>query len=359
MFGVSIGATAWAQTHIQSYQLEKLSFAFSSSKTVADRCLVWYPLQEDQKPTVRYREDGSPFLVVRISARTTESCRYDVGPKEIIREVSDDGQTAVFEVTVRPPVTLAEARGSNFRDQLVFEAPVRRLEGEGFFEFFSRSEVHFESRLTTFITTNPAFADESARVFPIFGGNIGVPVPYVPGLIFGFAMFQNLGNFVAAEDLAIQFSEVAFELKYQFRGPESQGRWSVLPVVDFRSRNIFQTSEERPFIVGSASVPGVGVDLRWFPWAAFSTSRSTLSRIGIDGGLRYYPFAKLDSRPFKALIWDALLQYRLGDKWAVGLGYSSLSQSVDFRDSGLPLITENAKGFLLRLSLVPFEGAAR
>jgi len=254
-------------------------------------------------------------------------------------------------------VTIAEAKGPNFRDQLVFEAPVKRLEGKGFFDFFARSEVHFETRLTTFSTTNPAFADETARVFPVFGGNIGVPFPYVPGLILGFAMYQNLGNFVASENLAIQFSEVAFELKYQFRGPESQGRWSVLPVLDFRSRNIFQTSDERPFIVGSASVPGAGLDLRWFPWAAFSSERSFGSRLGLEGGVRYYPFAKLDNRPFKALIWDALLQYRLSDKWALGAGYSSLSQSVDFSEEGLPKITEEAKGFMLRLSLVPFEGA--
>ena len=359
LFALLLPEISRSQTHAQKYQVEKLSFQYrSNNNKKGSRCLYWYPLSESKDRPLEYNKAGQPFIRVQVRAKVNADCKVTAGPAPSIKVVPSSNDTLMlFDVVVKPPVSTFTVDGPNFRDELVFDAPLTKFEEMSFFKFFKKSRVQFELRFASLKTDNPLFTDATVPMFPVFGGNIGVPFPFVNNLIMGYSMFQNLDNIKNSTPYKAQFSEFTFDLKYAFSGKEIWGRPYVAPVVDFRGRNIYQLNSDaalRPFVIGSVAMPGFGVDASWFPVGAFKPFTNWAARIGIDLSYRMYTGGKISGRAFNASILDAGLNYRLGKKWALGGGYSKTTQSAAFPELSTGKINESITNFFVRLILIPY-----
>lgn len=359
---------AHSQVNIQRYQVERVSFQYRTNNNTDNRCLKWFPLSKKEKYTLQYDEKGEPFLIINIRARTEGDCTYSFSPMELVSEVPSASQNQVFyDVKVIPPVTVVKVEGPNFQDDLVIEAPIKKFEDLGFFSFFAKSQVYFETRYMQISTQNPD-ALESADVkfgkiplFPVFGGFLALPLPYLTGVFVGFGMTQNLGNFVPQGTVPVQLSEMAFDLRYSWTGRESWGRPTFALVGDYRGRNLYQaapTAELKPFLSGAVTIVGAGADLVWFWGGTLAPFDSFWSRFGTRLMGRYYPQFTLGGRPLSGFLGDVSLDYRISKKWAVGLGYSLATTTFQTPDlveiDGISSIRETFSAYFLRLSLVPF-----
>ena len=366
--GLVLCFQATAQVNVQKYKISRLSFQFRSNNNTNTRCLFWFPLEADEQPRVRYTDQGEPFLKVQVRARVTGECALKLSPPETIvasKDVDDaDPDIRFFDVVVNPLLATAQVVGPNFKDELIFEAPIERLESIGFFNFFSKSKLFFESRYSTLKTSNPRFPDTKANVFPVVGGAISVPFPWVPSLFAGYSMYQSLGNLVASDSVNVQLSEFTFDLRYQWRGPESWGRPAIVPlVIDYRGRNLYQpglSDADRPFVIGSFAMIGFGAEASWYFGALMAPWTSWVSRLGVDAATRFYVGGKISGRKTTAMIFDGGLSYRLGSKWAVGAGYNLTTQRTDFPELAAGYVSEPMSSFFLRLQLVPhLEGKSK
>ena len=353
---------ALAQINAQKFSIKSFGFQYRSTNTSQNRCLFWYPLSKSFKPLISYTKHGDPYIKVRVRAQMAPDCAIDVSPKDSVRFTppKPGSNIAYFDVIVRPPVTVVRVDGATFKDELLFDAPTEKFEDINFFSFFRKSKVSFETRYAQLSTNNINFPGYKVPVFPVFGGNIGVPFPWINDLVLGFSMFQNLGN-LRSKKSPVQFSEFAFDLRYNFTGKESWGRPTLAPVVDYRGRNIYQTGEtstNRPFVIGSLVLFGAGVDASWYFGGAIAGWDSPFSRIGLDVSTRYYFGGKISGQATAANLIDGALMYRVSKKWAIGGGYSVTTQSATFASAttgGSAIkVTEKISNAFFRLSLIPY-----
>mgnify|MGYP000970503622 CR=1 FL=1 len=361
---MAFAAPVAAQTHLQKFSIDKLSFQYRSVETPKlPRCLHWNPLDSDAAPTtLQYDQEGRPFLKVPITAlQSSPNCAIRVVGEGLDEIPAGEGPgERRFIATVRPPVSVLKVEGPGFRDDLIFEAPLRSFTSSNFFEFFGRSKVYFESRYASFNTNNPDRPlDSPVVLLPVFGGNIALPVPAVSFLFVGFSMFQNLGSLIPNADVGLQYSEFAFDLRAIYRGSESWGAPTIGLMGEFRGRNVYQIGAQRSFVIAAAALPYAGFEASWFPFGAFLDWNHWLSRLGVEVAGHLALQRQLAGRPFRSDFYEGLLQYRLSSKWALGVGYSLIRQSADFSDAGFGSIEETAKNYFLRLSLLPRASESR
>lgn len=369
-----------AQVDLQKNSIDSVVLKFVTNRPSTNRCLLWFPFDSNKKPVTEFDENGLPYARVRLQARVRgKDCNVSFRPQESMKLLKTVGNDMFFEVIVRPPTTVIDFNGffngPDFRDQLIFEAASDSLEEIDFFTFFRKSKVYFETRYASFTTNNmPQGKILDVHMTPVFGGKIGVPVPWIDKLIVDFSMFQNLGNVTANKDIGLQYSEFSFGLNYLWSGKETWGRPQVIPSVEYRGRNLYQTfvnstiyPNGKPYLVGQVNSPRVGLDMSWFPGGAFYSWEKWMSRIGLDVSLRYAVGAKIPltasttgrvtAASLKSLMYDVGFQYRLTRKWALGAGYSKTNNSFTYL-SGKPS-KENNTNYYVRLLLVPYivEGA--
>jgi len=306
---------------------------------------------------VQFDNLRNPFLSVKLEAKLLQNCRFKVSPSNVIQFGGIQDRVAEFNVTVRPPATIVRVEAGGFQDELIIEAPLKKLDNIALFEFFRRTQVIFDLR---YMNLSTDFTDPltTVQMFPIFGGKISVPI--WNNLLVGYSMYQNLTNLRGSDGLSVQYSEFAIELKYDFSLASSWGSPNISPVVDYRGRNVYQVATTRSFILGSTALPGGGIDFSWYFASLFSQRQQWYTRFGIDAGLRYYG-GRIANNPYKNLMWEAVLNYRLARKWAVGVGYSAATRTADFDSiaAGERRISEPLTSFLFKVSLVPSSSRSR
>ncbi len=362
-------SVANSQTQIQKYQVEKVSFQYKTNYKGDDRCLKWFPLSPKEKYPLQYDEKGEPYLMVSLKARVEGDCAVNFEPAELVQESpSLNPNHLSFTVRVVPPVTLIKVEGPNFKDDLVIEAPLKKFEDLGFFTFFSKSHVHFETRYSQLITDNPEAVSNSAvlngkiPLIPVFGGFLALPFPYIPGVFAGFGMYQSLGNFLNQGTVPIQMSEIAFDLRYSWTGQESWGRPTFALVGDYRGKNLYQralSESDKPFLSGAITLAGFGTDISWFFGGVMAPWESFWSRFGTRVAWRLYLPYNLGGTQVSGNLIDVCLDYRISDKWAVGLGYSRAGTSLISPLLENATINESMTSYFFRLSLVPFIKTAK
>jgi hypothetical protein len=293
-----------------------------------------------------------------VTANTLENCMVQFSDPNAVRLINQSKQKRVYEFDVRPPLTVISATSGSHRDDLIFEAPVQQTEHQGRFAFIRNSELSFLGMSSWLDSSRRGSTTATAGVFPVFGGTLGVPIPYVPNTVFTFSMFQNLGNLLQSSNSSrTQISETSFGVKYNFKGSEQDGRWKIAPAFEFRSRNIYQTSAERPFILGSILVPLIGLDTQWFPGALGAPWSGVWSRFGLDLQLRWIAGVKVQNNSHSTLGLQTGFLYRVTKKWALGAGWHYVQSKQDVEDLSLSEIvpvSETSSSFYLKLSLLPF-----
>jgi hypothetical protein len=382
LLSLRVATPALAQVDLQKYEIYKLVLKYVTDKPSTNRCLLWFPFKDVYSPVTEFDEDGRPFTRAQLRARVRgKDCNVSYKPQEMMRLVKQEKNDLYFEVIVRPPVTVIEFNGfyngPDFRDQLIFEAQSDALAELDFFTFFRKSKVFFEARDARLTTTNTKIFDGTVNLAPVFGGKIGVPFPWVPGLVADFSMFQNLGNLTPNKDIRAQYSEYSFGLSYLWSGREVWGRPQIQGGFDFRGRNLYQTyftQTSKPLLIGSAIMPGIGLETSWFPGGSFLPWEDSLSRWGFELAYKYSFLGKIPVskdgailyRPLQASILEMGLQFRLSRKWSIGGGYSIISQSMQYPretvEAGQALdfhVKESLKNYYIRLVLTPYivEGA--
>lgn len=347
---------ARAQTDLQKFALDQVSFQYrSDNDDPRRRCLVWYPLSSD-RPSVQYDDNGSPFLVLRVKARSRKNCSVKFSPANVITEVEDSEAAnrgdRLFDVVVRPPVAAARADGPDFHDDLIFEAPLRKFGDLSFFDFFRRSRVYFESRYASLSTDNTVNPIAPQKVFPVFGGSLSFPMPFVPFIFLGYSMFQNLGNFAGKQDNPVQYSEFSFDARLVWGGPRAWGSPYASLAGEYRGRSVYQLSEKnRSFLIGASSLPGWSVEFGAYPGNLFVPGTHWVSRLGFDVALRGSLSAGAQ-QSYKSSLVEGALNYRFSPKWAVGVGYSKIAQEADFTSRGIGIVHEGVSQVFLRLTLL-------
>lgn len=342
-------SAGWAQTDIHKYSLQRLSFQFTSNNLTNERCLQWLPLSEDaEHPTLEYDGQGRPFLRANLRARVEGNCRIKVENPEQLKFIGREGSVATFEARVEPPASVFVVNGPNFRDEVLVEAPIRRLNEASFLQVFKRSRATFETRYMSIKTNNPV-TKKNAKVFPVVGGQFGFPI--FSFFHVGFSIFQNFGNFVGAKDVDVQYSEFAFDARFLYHPFSRQKeRLSLALVGDYRGRNVYQTGSVRPFIIGSVAIPGFGLDVNSYP---FATASSGWSKVGIDFSTRFYMGGNVGGRPYSSYLFDTAINYKIHRKWALGFGYAYVTQSASFTGLTVAKVQERMDSFFLRLSIIP------
>lgn len=354
LFGILFESTdASAQVGVKRFYLDELSFEYVSKSK--NSCVKWLGL-EDNRPSIKTDDKEAPYVIAEVRAELAEGCElvFSGIPKPKVKK-SSDGAT-VFEVEVKPPVTIAVAKGANTNEQLLFEAPIEGLQGLTFFNVFNRSRVHFDLSTVQF-KTNKSDADPSKSwVLPVFGGGIVVPVPWIDWLYGGFSLYHNLGSWVTQDGLDTNFTEVTFELRYVWTGSAAIGSPFLSGVMEYRGRNIFQLGTDRVYVIGGSSQYNIGFDASTNFGGLISSRDSFFGRMGLETEFRYKLPSTAAGGAFNA--WHTLvgLRYQLAPKWQLGLGYKYLYQSLDQTDQSLgQLIKETGNFVQLRLSLVPAE----
>jgi hypothetical protein len=358
--------TSLAQVYVQKYRVEKLSFQYRSNNLSDTRCLKWFPLRADYKPPVEYTKKGEPYLTVQIKARIEDKCPLTLEQSARIKELpSPKVDQKIFQITLTPPVTVVSIEGPGFVDELVLEAPLREFEDVGFFKYFSKSQVYFDLKYLSLSTNNPTLDDDgffqpanrNSKLFPVLGGLLTLPLPWFENIFVGMGISQNLGTALPSQDIPTQLSEIAFDLRYSYTGKESRGRPSLSAILDFRGRNLYQTgtSEEKPFLLGSITLAGGGIDGAYYFWPI-----NWGPRLGISASSRFYPYGVVGGRRLSSYIIEGALNFRLDKKWALGFGYSrtfnyvSTPEYDDVGGAAQSFVSEPVTSYFLRLSLVPF-----
>ncbi len=343
-----------AQTDIHKFRLQEISFQYTSTLPGVGRCLQWLPLDEDNaRPTLEYDAQGNPFLRANVRARVSGDCRIKIENQSAMKILDREGEIASFEVRVLPPATRVVVSGKDFRDELLLEAPIKKIEETSFLTVFRRSRVAFETRYARLSTTN-SVAQKSATIFPVFGGVFVFPL--WGNFHSGFSIFNNLGNLSSNKLVDVQYSEFAFDVRYLFQ-PISRNPDSLLltPVLDYRGRNIYQTSFTRPFIIGSVALPGFGFDLQSFPFLSANGTSSKLRNLALDFSTRLYLGGRVGGRPYRAYLYDIAVGYKVNKKWALSLGYASLNQQATFSGVTATKVTEKMSSVFARISLIPYS----
>jgi len=357
---------SFARAPIRKHSLKSFSFQERSTttgkETSKDRCLVWKPVTTMPR-SLKYNQNDEPYFRITVEAETMGNCPMTFSPATdaVYTPPTKSNNIATLEVTVRPPLTIIRAQGPNFKDELVFDAPIEKIQDISFFDFFKKSNVNFDSRYTKISTNNPNFDNYTTQILPIFGGAITVPFPWLQEIQVGYSMYQNLGNLLG-NTRPVQYSEFSFDLRYVWLGPDSWGLPKITPLIDYRGRNIYQTindASERPFIIGSLSLVGVGSEFAWFFGRTLAAESSFISKFGIHASGRYYFNGKISNQKSTSYNWESALMYQLSEKWSLGAGYSRTHQTVELsaeNAGGNPFtIQEKVSNIFLRLSLFPFD----
>jgi hypothetical protein len=345
----------WAQVEIHKFSLQELSFEYIPRVSSQNRCLQWGDV-EDREPTIEYTAAGKMFLRAVVKARYAKPCPIRVEPSAGVK-VESDGDNLIFEFTVHPPLARYIVRGPNFEDEVILEAPVRRLEEANFFNFFKRSQSYFDTRYSVLKTDNTEViaSRRTQKVFPVVGGHISVPFPWWQNLLFGMEMYQNVSNVLGQSGSRVTYSELAFDMAFQWLGSERAGRPRVSLVADVRGRNNVQRSNSANLSLTFAFSPGVGMDAMWFP---LTSASPTWQKLGIEATGRFYPRTENNQRSYTSSLYGGGLIYRLDRKWALGLGYSQTRYTLDFSKNRLgglqSVVKEKIDTVFLRLHLMPY-----
>lgn len=360
-----ISSEAWPRIYSQKFELKKLGFQFRSNNNSEKKCLSWFPVNPEDTQKLKFTKAGDPYLLVAMRAKVVSvPCVVKFVPETSVEETQSpvEGERT-FLVRVTPPVTTVLVEGPDFKDELIFDAPVEKFEGVGFFSFFGRTQVLFDTRFSQLTTNNPDFSDYKSNVFPVFGGSLGVPFPWYNDVIFSYSLYQSLGNWAAGSGIPVELNEFAFGLRYRWLGKESWGRPSLSVVGDYRGRTTFQPGvdeADRPFVVGSYAMLGFGTEVSWYFGATLADWDSPWSRLGIDFLSRHYLSGTISGRDTTASLYEGILMYRLGKKWSLGAGVSKGSVKTNFEEIEQGSVTEGTLSYLVRFSLVPYiQGGSR
>jgi hypothetical protein len=355
LFALFIGGQAKAQTSLQRAYLESVGFEYVSQTQSAKRCVQWRDLV-NKNPQIRF-EGGNPFVVLELEARVEGDCPLKFANGESLNFVAGQGSIKIFRFKVSPPSASFLVSGPGFSDQLVFEALISRPEQLNFFKFFENSQTRFDLAYGTFSTTNrtvPVAADRSSKVFPIMSGLITVPFPWHPRLQFGFSMSQNLSNILPDSKVQFQFSEFTFDGRYSFLIGSSKGLLSL--IAELRGRNWYQLGSmenDPPFVVRSS--PGAGFGADYEGWVGNT-------RWGYSLSGRYGFRSAQDAKAKGEMRAGASANYKLNDKWAMGIGYRWTRLGVDFTNSaaqsGLGVLHEQSHLIGLSLMLITGRGGS-
>lgn len=338
-----VGA-AQAQMSLQRYYIESVGFEYVSQSENAKRCVQWRDLV-DKSPTLEY-ENGEPYVMLELEARVEGQCPLKFANGRSLDFVAGQGAVKIFRFRVTPPSTAFVVSGPGFTDQLIFEALVSRPTESSYFKFFEGSQTRFDLGYGIFKTNNAGVAENlrSTGMLPVVSGLITVPLPWSPRLQVGFSLSQNLSNFVAKEEVALQFSEFALDTRYLIGGP----RHTFSLVGEVRGRNWYQLKEPKGFVVRSS--PGFGLGLDYDGWVGDSKwGYSLTSRYGFR--------ATADASSRGEIRAGGSIHYKMAPKWAIGVGYRWTSLAVDFRQSATQSaygqLDEQSQIFNLTLHLLP------
>jgi hypothetical protein len=380
IFGFLNASMLFAQLDIHKFDLQEVSFVYIPRIAESRRCLQWGSL-EDKHPTLEYNSRGEVYLRARVTANLGKNCPVKAEPTSLVKlestsgnfiEVNDasslskvaegfkdDDGKFVFEFTVIPPISRFHVKGPGFDDDVLLEAPVKKTEEANFYSFFKRSQASFDTRYSVLKTDNTQVQanKRSLKVFPVLGGHLSIPLPWIKRFYFGLEMFQNLSNLLDQNDSQVTYSEVALEMGWQWLGKETSGRPRISLLLDARGRNNVQRSDSANLSLTFAFAPGAGIDAMWFPGVIMSRS-NFWQKLGVETNFRYYPASNNNQRSYESMIYAGGLMMRLDKKWALGLGYSQTDYTLDFRKNLLggtqPIVKESIQTIYLRLHLVPY-----
>jgi len=211
--------------------------------------------------------------------------------------------------------------------------------------------------MATLSTDNTRNPTDPRKLFPVFGGSLVFPLPWVSSILLGYSMFQNLGNLSGAQDNPLQYSEFSFDGRYTYWGPKRWGSPYASIVGEYRGRTVYQLAQtQRSFVIGSTATPGFGLELGGFPGILKYPATHWATRVGLDFSWRQS--LGVSGLSYASSMWETVLSYRVTSKWALGLGYSKISQQSDFslsEDPTVGVLREGVSNLFLRLTLLPQE----
>jgi len=359
LMGLAIAFLSHAQTSIHRLQLSRVSYEYVNLTNNRDRCLTWGAVV-DETPTLQYSRDGRPFAIVRVSAYVKEPCRIRVDMSDRVEYESRGRGIVYFSFLTTPPASTFVVQAGRSVDRILVDAPVRKLDDVGLFQYFKRSQIYFEARYASLSTDNTEKASRFRKesLFPITGGKINFPFPWLSNVMFGVEMHQNLGDFIRGRaNSGSSYNELAADLRYQFVAPEKWGRASLGLVVDYRGRNIVSRSERSPISLNYAVSAGGGFDFQSFFPAVWASEGSYMRDIGLETFFRYYPAVRNSGPVYQPRMYGGGVLYRLNNKWTVSFGVSRNTHTLNYAGTVFAnrgIVNESVTNYYFRLHLIPF-----
>ncbi|NCN27666.1 hypothetical protein GW915_08840 [bacterium] len=347
LLSLFLSEAARSQVGIHRYSLSEVSYEYIQATPTKNRCLEWGVI-EDSTPALEYTREGTFFTRVRIRARARGVCNISVEPKARVR-IERDGSDYVFEFTVLPPVSTYVVRAGGVADKVVVEAPSKKLNEIGLFNFFKDSQLFFETKWARFSTDNSQVSSDERQktMFPVVGGKINIPTPIWDNLFLGLEMFQNVSNVISRAASTLNYSEAAFDARIQFMGTEKVGRPMFALVADYRGRNIVQRSDLNAISLNFVTAFGGGFDAMSFVPSSWAGAGSLMSNLGLESSFRY----ETAGAQYKSLLYSVGTLYRLNRRWAISAGYQDISYSISSSSSS---ISEKIQSYYFRLHIMPY-----
>ncbi len=337
----------------QQYTIKGISYVYNTNNK-GKRCFEWQPFDQDVGNKKIFKKGGKRYILLELKAaiRPGQKCALKILTPQSLSQTGFDPKDLHFEMKVYPPASTAIVEGPGFKDEILIEAPLEKVSEKSFFSHFKFAQISLETRGGLLSTTNPATSQKNHPLFPVAGGHVWLPFPGSENWSLGFHAHQSLGNFLPSSARA-QLTDTSYELAYSINPDINLGAPKFSFILAFRSRNIFQSSMERPFLIGAWSAPGLGFDFQWFPKARSGFYKKG-ARWGYEAGVRATSLLKIKSRSFQAYDGNLGLSYRMSRKWTLSSGVGTLYQSLDYKDQGANIVGETYNFVYVRLSFLPF-----
>jgi hypothetical protein len=339
-----------AQNRVTGSRLSSLSFQVQSKPEGIKRCLEWKPLALGQDQVLT-DDNGSPYVLVTLSAEAKAGCKLKILDPSIVKQTGFSMRDLKFEVRVTPPATVARIQGSDFEDMLLIDAPLEASDEVSFFDYFGQSLMTVDGGLVRASSNYNNGSQATAYLFPVLGAHADIPIPsrLLRRFNLGLSMRQNLGNYFFTQGSDVQLNEMALDIGTTFWSDIDKAKPRTRVALEIRERNIFQSSTNSAFLIGSLIAPNLSVSSLWFPWSK-RPWQNRLSRFGFDAIARLGLSFKVQSNDILTYQFGGGLNYKISRRLAVGAGYSRDLQSIK---SVGETTTETGDFYFVRLSLLP------